>query len=129
MTHLLLDTHAALFWWSDARKLGSAARKAIADPRVTVLVSAVSALEIATKHCLGKLGDIGDPAANFRRLTEMNGFLPLAITMEHSLHAGALAGRHRDPFDCLIAAQGLLENAIVVTRDKEIAAFGCATLW
>ena len=129
MSRLLLDTHAALFWWSGAAKLGDEAREAIGDPDATVLVSAASAWEIATKHRLGKLADIGDPASSFLRLMQRNGFLALAVTIEHGLRAGALPGKHRDPFDRLIAAQGLMEDAVVVTRDREIAAFGCEVLW
>ena len=40
-----------------------------------------------------------------------------------------LPGEHRDPFDRLIAAQALIEDLTVVTRDREIAAFGCKVLW
>jgi len=41
--HLLLDTHALLWWLADDPALGKLARKAIGDTRNTVLVSAASA--------------------------------------------------------------------------------------
>lgn len=34
----------------------------------------------------------------------------------------------RDPFDGLIAARALLDDMTVITRDREIAAFGCKVL-
>ena len=52
---LLLDTHALLWWWKDDPRLSKRAAAAIADEANTVLVSAASAWEIATKHRIGKL--------------------------------------------------------------------------
>ena len=126
---LLLDTHAALFWWGGKHPIGRQAREAMEDPNTLVLVSAASAWEVATKYRLGKLGDIGDPVANFRRLIASNGFEELDVTVDHSLRAGLLPGRHGDPFDRLIAAQGILERAAVVTHDKELARLGCEGRW
>jgi PIN domain nuclease of toxin-antitoxin system len=45
------------------------------------------------------------------------------------LRAGAYAMVHRDPFDRMLAAQGELEGLVLVTRDREFAAFGATTLW
>lgn len=129
MRRLLLDTHAALFWWGTSPKLGQEARQAIADPAATIYVSAASAWEVATKFRIGKLDDIGDPAVEYPRLMARNGFETLEITAAHGLRAGSLDGAHRDPFDRLIAAQALMEELTVITRDREIAAFGCKVLW
>ena len=52
---LLLDTHAFLWWVINDKRLSQAARWAIADEDNDVLISAVSAWEIATKHRIGKL--------------------------------------------------------------------------
>lgn len=125
----LLDTHAALFWWSNSAQLSGAARDAISDPASTILVSAASAWEIATRFRSGKLGDIGDPSIHFPRLMLANGFTRLDITQDHGLRGGALAGSHRDPFDRLIAAQALMESLTIITRDGMFAAFGCKVIW
>jgi PIN domain nuclease of toxin-antitoxin system len=129
VSRLLLDTHAVLFWWSASRKLGARAREVIADSETGIYVSAATAWEIATKFRIGKLDDIGDPAVEYPRLMARNGFETLEITSGHGLRAGLLDGAHRDPFDRLIAAQALMEDMTVVTRDREIAAFGCKVLW
>jgi PIN domain nuclease of toxin-antitoxin system len=46
---LLLDTHAAIWWWEDSPALGDAARKAMADPGNEIFFSAASAYEIFRK--------------------------------------------------------------------------------
>ncbi|EKV27099.1 hypothetical protein C882_2028 [Caenispirillum salinarum AK4] len=38
-------------------------------------------------------------------------------------------GAHRDPFDRMIAAQALLENMVLVSRDTALDAFGVTRLW
>jgi PIN domain nuclease of toxin-antitoxin system len=72
--NLLLDTHVLLWWLGDPDKIGAAARKAIAEPRNSVFVSATSAWEIAIKIAIGKLSVPADatswlPQAAAERLT------------------------------------------------------------
>lgn len=125
---LLLDTHTALWWWRDVRRLGENARAAIEDGE-DILVSAVTAFEIGQKWRVGKLAMIDDPAVNYPLLMTRNGFSSLAVSDVHALRAALLPEDHRDPFDRLIAAQALAENLTVVTIDPAFAAFGCAVLW
>ena len=56
-------------------------------------------------------------------------FHQLNVRVEHGLLGGSLSGDHKDPFDRLIAAQALVENLTVVTRDRAFTAFGCKVLW
>lgn len=56
---ILLDTHALLWWLLDDPRLTEIARRAISPSAHQVLVSSASAWEIATKHRLGKLPEIG----------------------------------------------------------------------
>lgn len=125
---LLLDTQAALWWWRDLDRLGPGARAAIEDGE-DILVSSISAYEIALKWRLGKLPMIDDPLVNFPILMAQNDFQTLAMTESHALRAGLLPVQHRDPFDRIIAAQALEERLTVVTCDPQIAAFGCKVLW
>lgn len=126
---LLLDTHAAIWWWLDSPMLGSKARESVSVGEQQVFVSAVSGIEIAIKFRIGKLPEFGDPSARFPALMRANDFDSLPITQSHALAAGLLVGEYRDPFDRLIAAQALEEKLIVVTRDPAFAAFGCKVLW
>jgi PIN domain nuclease of toxin-antitoxin system len=40
-----------------------------------------------------------------------------------------MKGAHRDPFDRLLAAQALIEDLTVITRDRAFADFGCKVVW
>ena len=85
---LLLDTHALLWWLDGDRRLSLKARRAIANQSNTILVSAASAWEIATKARLGKLPGATDVAADVAACVAGQGFLPLDITMLHAQKAG-----------------------------------------
>ena len=88
-----------------------------------------SVWEIAIKTRSGKLTAIVDFERDYPVLMERNGFTPLVATNDHALRAGFLPGNHRDPFDRMLAAQALAEDLTLLTRDRQIAAFGCRTLW
>jgi PIN domain nuclease of toxin-antitoxin system len=126
---LLIDTHVAIWWWTEPDQISPAAMEAMTAGRESIFVSPVVAVEIAIKFRVGKLTVFGDPAADFPRLMAENRFQSLPITQAHALAAGLLPGAHRDPFDRIIAAQALAENMVVVTCDPEFAAFGCKVLW
>ncbi len=126
---LLLDTHALLWWWTDDPKLSPAARQAITDDGNQVLVSAVSAWEIATKYRLGKLPHAAQALDRFNELVTADGFAHLPISYLHSLKAGTYSSEHRDPFDRMLAAQADLEKAVLVTLDTVFAEFQCRVLW
>ncbi len=128
MDNLLLDTHAALWWWTELPKLTAAAQHAIESAR-SISVSAISALEITIKYRVGKLDVIGDPALSYRPLMDRNRFTALAVDDGDALRAGLLPGSYKDPFDRVIAAQALNRGLTVVTRDAAFAAFGCKVLW
>jgi PIN domain nuclease of toxin-antitoxin system len=103
--NLLLDTHALLWWLSANAALGRRAHAAIASTSNTVLVSAASAWEIATKSRLGKLPGGADLAADFAGHLQQEGFEALPISIEHAARAGLLAGPQKDPFDRMVIAQ------------------------
>jgi len=52
---LLLDTHALIWWLAGDGALSQRAREAVANEDNSVAVSAASAMEVATKFCIGKL--------------------------------------------------------------------------
>ena len=126
---LLLDTHALGWWWIEDKRLPPAARAAIADPDNTVLVSAATAWELATKHRLGKWPDavaiVGDLDALLRR----SRFGVLPIGLPHALLAGTLAGPHRDPFDRMLIAQCRHEDLPIVSGDPVFAQYDVRVVW
>lgn len=123
---LLLDTHVLLWWDMGDARLSPVARAAIADPENNVFVSAASPWEIAIKRRRGKIVFTGSSA----RLVTANGFVPLAISVDHAERAGALEWDHADPFDRVLVSQAQLEQLVLVHADASIRAFGdVGQLW
>jgi PIN domain nuclease of toxin-antitoxin system len=125
----LLDTHALLWWLSDDPGLSRAARRAIAETRNTLTVSAASAWEIATKVRLGKLPTAADLVSNFSEQIEREGFQLMAISAAHAVRAGLLPGPHKDPFDRMLIAQSQAENIPVISNEAIFDAYGVRRLW
>ena len=126
---LLLDTHALIWWFLGDERLPLRARKIMNSNDAEVFVSAVSAYEIALKHRLGKLPAGGLLLTDFRRLIAAQSFLPLAVSIEHALAAGALDVAHRDPFDRLLVAQSIVEGMRLVSNEMLLDKLGAARLW
>mgnify|MGYP005663497079 CR=1 FL=1 len=110
---LLLDTHALLWWLDDPNLLAEGARDAIAEPGNDVFVSSVVAWEIAIKRGLGKL----TAPANLQEMLAECGFQELPISATHALATETLPFHHRDPFDRMLIAQAISEQATLVSRD------------
>lgn len=124
---LLLDTHALLWWLSDDPSLSADARALIADSGNDVLVSTVSLWEIVVKARIGKLrADIRAVAA----AVEEGGFIRLDLAVAHLLALDRLPVDpvHRDPFDHLLVAQAIVEDAIFMTEDRRMGPYPIRTL-
>ena len=125
----LLDTHALLWWLSDDPALSKPARKFIAETKNTVVVSAASAWEIATKVRLGKLATATELAADFVGFVGREGFELLPISPDYAIRAGLLPGPHKDPFDRMLIAQAQAEGVPVVTNELVFDAYGVRRIW
>lgn len=126
---LLLDTCSLLWWWSEPEKLTNRSLALLRDPANAVWVSAASAWEISTKTRIGRYPDGIRIMEQWSDRLAADGFKELAISCAHALKAGALIGEHRDPFDRMIAAQGIAEGLPVVSGDEGISALGAERIW
>ncbi|MFM6829181.1 MAG: type II toxin-antitoxin system VapC family toxin [Novosphingobium sp.] len=127
--NLLLDTHALIWWLAGDNSLSGSARDAIADEANTVLVSAASAMEIATKFRIGKLPQAALLAHEFEAIIADQGFGELPITVHHAKLAGALNIDHKDPFDRLLIAQAQAEDMVLVSNEQLFDGFAVKRLW
>ena len=118
MTILLLDTHAYVWALTDPDRLSRRARTAIEAPSNAVLVSAATTWEMAIKHRAGKWPEAEILLAQHDDLTIRLGAQSLDISAADAIRAGSLDWDHADPFDRMLAAQSLLHQAALVTRDK-----------
>ena len=126
---VLLDTHALIWWLFDDPRLPLAARDIIKNPQHEVLVSSVSAWEVATKHRLGKLPEAGDLPDRLERYVSAARFRELPVMISHAIAAGRLPGPHKDPFDRMLIAQSLAERIGIVTGDAVFADYGANVIW
>ena len=109
-------------------RLPRSAVAAIASPENQVLISAAVAWEIAIKVNLGKIkppASIHDPS----KVVADQGFVELAITLDHAVRAGSLPQHHRDPFDRMLIAQALAEDVPIVSNDPRFDEYGVRRLW
>jgi PIN domain nuclease of toxin-antitoxin system len=125
---LLLDTQALIWWFDDYPALSPKARRTIASRDNEVIVSVVSAWELAIKTKIGKLN--AQPLLDRleEELTEQ-GFLVLPISLDHALRAGSLAEHHKDPFDRMLVAQAQAENMPLISHDPVFDSYGVRRIW
>ncbi|WP_263282671.1 type II toxin-antitoxin system VapC family toxin [Sphingomonas nostoxanthinifaciens] len=109
--------------------LGEEARALIADEDNRIFVSAASAMEISTKHRLGKLPDAGLLATNLPQFLSDQDFIEMPISIAHAATAGNLRIAHKDPFDRFLIAQSLVENCPLVSNEALFDAFGVNRIW
>ena len=126
---VLLDTHAFLWWVAESERLSRPARTVIADELNDIVVSAVSAWEIATKFRIGKLPGCEAVAIDVAGHIAGQGFEALPIGVADAERARRLPGLHRNPFDRALAAQALARELPVVSVDSVFDQFGVARLW
>jgi PIN domain nuclease of toxin-antitoxin system len=130
---IVLDTHALVWWLTQAPGLSPAAKRAIGRNAGNgeIVVSAISILEIATAVRRGRLQfsvPLDQWLADTRSLPELR-------VEPASAEIAALAGSmpepmHGDPADRLIAATATLLGAALVTGDERLRAVpGLKTIW
>jgi PIN domain nuclease of toxin-antitoxin system len=116
---ILLDTHTLLWLVSAPEQVSAIAREQIADATREVMVSAVSAWEIAIKTRLGRLN--GEPLLSaWPDILSAMAVTELAIDAADAILAGRLAWNHRDPFDRMLVAQAVRRGLTIATRDADI---------
>lgn len=126
---LLLDTHALIWWLAGHDKLSRQAHDAINDRSNEIIVSAASAMEIATKFRIGKLPEATYLAREFSQVVADQGFSELAISVRHALLAGEMSIPHKNPIDRLIMAQAMLDDLMLVSNEAIFDGFGVRRLW
>ena len=125
----LLDTHTLLWFLSGDEKLSGRARLLIDDPSNEKFLSIASLWEIAIKAGLGKI-DLDKPFEQmFPERLDFNRIRILDITVDSLVKLTTLPFHHRDPFDRLIIAQGLVEEFPIISVDATFDAYGIDREW
>ena len=127
--HLLLDTHALIWWMTDNSSLPDSVRRLMLEKQNTIVVSAASAWEMATKVRLGRLPAASDITRNFQEYLVQSGFESLPVSAQHGMRAGLLPGPQRDPFDRMLIAQAQAEDLTIVSNELAFEAYGIRRTW
>lgn len=114
---LLLDTHVLLWSLNDSDRLGPTARSLLADRANDVIVSVASLWEVALKSQVGKLR--ADLQGISNAITR-SGVALLGINVAHLVALTGLPRHHKDPFDHLLIAQAMSENAALMSDDRNM---------
>lgn len=126
---ILLDTCTFLWLGSGSSRLTRTATDLFGDPANEVWVSSASAWEIAVKSALGRL-PLPDAVDRFvPDLREKLGVESLPVSEEAALMVASLPPLHRDPFDRILVAQALVDGLVILTPDRNIAAYPVRTRW
>ena len=129
---LLADTHVVL-WLADRASCGlvpPAATAALADPANDLLISAITPWELSLKHWLGKLPEAAPLLDTWQESVTRLRATILPVSDRHGLLAGRLDWVHKDPFDRMLAAQAMVEGAVLVSTDAAFdAVAGLTRLW
>jgi len=126
---LLLDTHTFLWFNAGSDRLSEYARHLIEASSNERLLSIASLWEMSIKSSIGKL----ELTSSFSDLVENqvkgNAIDLLMIDAEHLDIQKSLPCQHRDPFDRLMIAQSMAEQAPILGRDIISDSYEIERLW
>jgi len=121
----LLDTHCLIWFQENNPKIPKRVVSIIQNTENIILFSQVSLFEIAIKQKIGKLPDFLSDTNDVYKQAVMDDlvFLPIRNSHIYSYQQIPLKDEHRDPFDRLIIATAVQENAIILTVDKNFGLY------
>lgn len=127
--HYLLDTHALIFWLENkeiSQDLIDFIDKQGKNGKV--LMSSASIWEISLLTKKGRL-DIENIHEWKDDILTHSPAKMISPTLTDMVDSTLLQDHHKDPFDRLLIAQAINNNAFLVTRDKTISAYEVETFW
>ena len=125
----LIDTHVFVWMDTDSAKLSPTAMRYFADPNCKIVLGVVSVWEVAIKSAKNKLALTGDLEKVLHDIQERNPLHILPLEVVHALEVRKLPAVHNDPFDRMLAAQALVENAVLSTADPIFKQYPIQSDW
>ncbi len=124
----LIDTHTFLWFIEDSLHLSADAKKLL-ESDVDILLSVASLWEIAIKVSIGKLS-LPDAYETFiPQQIATNDIEILPISVAHLSIVAGLPFHHRDPFDRLIIAQGIVEKIEIISINGKFDDYPIKRMW
>jgi len=126
---VLIDTHTMIWLDGVPSMLSTVAAAICVDPNNELIISMVSLWEIQIKLQLGKLTLHSTLEGIVERQFMQNRARLVSIEFEHVLELAKLPALHRDPFDRMLIAQARVEQAVLLTKDAQLAQYPIQTIW
>jgi PIN domain nuclease of toxin-antitoxin system len=120
---LLLDTRTWLWMQASPERFSPKAREMVDNQDNVLLLSPVSAWEIATKYTLGRLTLPIPPEEYVPSRMKSSGVDALPLQHSHALQVATLPWHHRNPFDRLLIAQAQVEGIPILSANRQLAAY------
>jgi PIN domain nuclease of toxin-antitoxin system len=122
---LLLDTHSLIWYLEKNPRLSLQTVALIEDSTNEVIVSIASLWEMSIKAGLGKLNvPLGMSFIQLEQHLKSLDFQILEMKTKHLDALMPLPLHHRDPFDRMLIAQAISENATLVSDDGVFPVYG-----
>ncbi len=121
----LLDTHSLIWFQENNPKIPKQVMRIIQQPDNIILFSQISLFEITIKQKIGKLPAFYATIEEIYQQAINDGFTFLSILNHHIYNYDKvpLIRDHRDPFDRLLIATALEENAIILSADEQLQVY------
>ena len=126
---LLFDTHTFIWWFNERKNLSQRIMDLCANRKNTLILSVVSIWEMQIKLQIGKYSLAKPLQAIIDDEQKTNQVEMLPIRLDHVLALDKLPLHHKDPFDRLLVAQAIVEDAVLVSRDPEISKYEEEVIW
>jgi PIN domain nuclease of toxin-antitoxin system len=126
---IVLDTHTWIWWVSEPARLGRRGRSAI-EAADRIGVPAVCQFEVAAAIARGRITLDRAPLEWIEQALALPRVELLPLTPAIAVKATQLGPFHGDPADRLIVASAVLAGATLVTKDRNIRAYGAvSSVW
>ena len=125
----LLDTHTVFWYFEGSPELSKKAKAVIDDGENEILVSIISAWEIAIKHSLNREKTTLCSTAEFFDEIAASGLALLKLEPHHIRSVETLPYHHRDPFDRLLIATAIAEDIVFVSADVNVPRYDVKWIW
>lgn len=125
----LLDTCVFLWLCADPNRLGNVAKDRLSEVNAELLLSDITILEIALKWSAGKITLPAPPRAWVEQQTATWNLMSAPLSRPAIYRSTELPDIHRDPFDRLLVASALEEQATIVTPDDQIHRYPVPCIW
>ncbi len=120
---VLTDTHVLIWALIEPHRMPVTHDLVLKDRSNDFFFSAVNIWEIAIKQALGRLDFDLDPIMVLAAARQ-TGFAELPVRSAAAARVATMPHHHRDPFDRLLVAQAIEEDAHLLSVDPILALYG-----